>query len=182
MKIRASLSKAVTITTTTSNGGMVAKQASARQVSLVLGYDCQEPQLVLKSFYDRKEEEGLKSNTELLKLLLLKTQAGRSDGHKIFSDVKAKPGPKPKQETPPTSILLPKIIAEKTEMTTNPPLAVILVKAGGQTTFGDYQEGPQASQRYFEYFCLLLCSLVLLFRRTYLTCWVSFWFPSQEAH
>lgn len=135
------------------NGAMAAKQASTKRVSLMLGYDCHETQLVLKAFYSRKEDEGLKSNVELLKLLLLTTQADTNSGLKVWGDLKAtaKPGPKTKQETTPTSVLLPKIIVKRTDVTTNPPLAVVLVKAHGPTeTFGDFQEGPLESQRYMH--------------------------------
>ena len=63
----------------TSNGGMVTQQASTKRAPLMHGYDSDGAQ-VLEPFYNRRNEQGLKRNVELTKLLPLATQADASGG------------------------------------------------------------------------------------------------------
>ena len=46
----------------TSNGGIAATQASAKQTSLMLGNDNDETQLVLKTFYNWRDEQRFHRN------------------------------------------------------------------------------------------------------------------------
>ena len=59
---------------------MAAKQASTKRTSLMLGNDSDDTQLVLKTFYSRRDEQRLESNVELPKLFSMTTQADSSGG------------------------------------------------------------------------------------------------------
>ena len=59
----------------TSNVGMVAKQASTKRTSLILGYESDKTQLASEPFYNRQDEQGFKSNVERTKLSPQATQA-----------------------------------------------------------------------------------------------------------
>ena len=59
MKIRASLSKPYG-----QWRNNVKARASTRRMSLMLGYDSDETQLVLKVSYSRRDDKGLKGNVE----------------------------------------------------------------------------------------------------------------------
>ena len=63
----------------------------------MLGNDSEETQLVLKTFYNRRDEQRLESNVELTKLFPMTTHAERSDGVNLCDDSKTKSRPKPKQ-------------------------------------------------------------------------------------
>ena len=54
-------------------------------------------QLVLKTFYNRRDEKRLESNVGLTKLFPMTTRADRSGGLGVCGDSKTKSGPKPKQ-------------------------------------------------------------------------------------
>ena len=73
------------------------KQASTKRTSLMLGNDSDVTQLVLKTFYSRRDELRLGSNVELTKLFPMTTQADRSGGLRLCVHSKTKSGPKPKQ-------------------------------------------------------------------------------------
>ena len=75
----------------------MAKQASTKQMSLMLGYDNNTTQLVLKAFYSRRDVQELESNVELTKLLFLAIQADRIGGLRVYGDSKTKSGPKPQR-------------------------------------------------------------------------------------
>ena len=74
----------------------MAKQASTKRMSLMLGNDSDETQLILKTFYSRRDEQRLESNVKLTKLFPIKTQVDRSGGLKVCDYSKTKSGPKPK--------------------------------------------------------------------------------------
>ena len=76
---------------------MAAKQALNKRTSLMLGNDSDETQLVLESFYSRRDEQSVDSNIELIKLFLMTTQADRSGGLRVCGNLKTKVRPKPKQ-------------------------------------------------------------------------------------
>ena len=71
---------------------MAAKQASTKRTSLMFGYDSDERQLVLKTFYSRRDEERLESNVKLTKPFPMTTEADRSDGLKVCDDSKTSQG------------------------------------------------------------------------------------------
>ena len=68
------------------NGEMAAKGSLTNWTSLMLGYDGDETQLVLAAFYS--DEPGMGSNVELTKLLPLTTQADRSGGLRVCTNLK----------------------------------------------------------------------------------------------
>ena len=76
---------------------MAAKQASTKRTSLMLGYDRDENQRVLKAFYNKRDEQGLEINVQLTKLLPMTAQVDRRGGLRVSSNSKTKSGPKPKQ-------------------------------------------------------------------------------------
>ena len=63
----------------------------------MLGNDSDDAQLVLKTFYSRRDEERLESDVEPMKLFPMTTQADRIGGLRVCDDSKTKSGPKPKQ-------------------------------------------------------------------------------------
>ena len=89
MKIRASLSKLY------EQWRSCGKASFDQQVSLMLGYDSDATQLVLKAFYSRRDIQELESIVELMKLSFLAMQADRSGELRVCGDSKSKSGPKP---------------------------------------------------------------------------------------
>ena len=71
---------------------MAAKQASTKRTSLMLGNDSDDTQLVLNTFYRRKDEQRLESYVELTKLFRMTTQADRSGGFRGCDDWKQSQG------------------------------------------------------------------------------------------
>ena len=63
----------------------------------MLGYDSDETRLVLEPFYNKRDEQGLKSSVELTKLSPLVTQADANGGIRVCGDSKTNSGPEPKQ-------------------------------------------------------------------------------------
>ena len=63
----------------------------------MLGNDSDDTQLVLTTFYIRRDEQRLESNVELMKLFPMTTQVDRSGGLRVCGDSKTKPGPKLKR-------------------------------------------------------------------------------------
>ena len=61
----------------------------------MLGNGSDDTQLLLKTFYSRRDEQRLESNDELMKLFPMTTQADRSGGLRMCGDSKTKSGPKP---------------------------------------------------------------------------------------
>ena len=55
---------------------MAATQASTKRGSLMLGNDTDDTQLVLKTFYSRRDEQRKESNVKLTKLVPMTTQSG----------------------------------------------------------------------------------------------------------
>ena len=76
---------------------MEAKQAWTKRTSLMLDNDSDETQLVLESFYSRRDEQLLECNVKLMKLFPMTTQADRSGGLRVCDDSKRKSGPKSKE-------------------------------------------------------------------------------------
>ena len=79
------------------NGRMAVKQASTKRTFLMFGNDSDDTQLVLKTFYSRRDEQRLKSNVELMKPFPMTAHADRSGALRVCADSKTKSGPKPKQ-------------------------------------------------------------------------------------
>ena len=57
---------------------MAATQALTKRRSLMLGNDTDDTQLVLKTFYSRRDEQRMESNVKLTKLFPMTTQANRT--------------------------------------------------------------------------------------------------------